>query len=71
MQDGEWDWDRNVRCNMENGTGTGMLRFTAKLTIPAGYRCQCAPIIHTGIACVGRGVVSGNQTHGIPVQVPT
>ena len=48
--DAEWGmglgWD--VRCGMENGTGTGTLWFAAKLTIPAGYRCQCAPIIHTG-----------------------
>ena len=71
MWDGELDWDWDVRCEIGNGTGTGTLGFTFKLTIPAGYICQCAPIIHTGTVCVGRGVVSGNQTHGIPVQVPT
>ena len=39
---------------MENGTGTGTLWFAAKLTIPAGYRCQCAPIIHTGTVVVSQ-----------------
>ena len=38
-----WDWDGDVRWEWDRNRNTG-------------YRCQCAPIIHTGTVCVGRGV---------------
>jgi hypothetical protein len=44
-------WEMGLRWN---GTGTGTLGFTAELTIPAGYRCQCAPITHTGTVAVSQ-----------------
>ena len=49
----------------------GSPRFNAKPPVPARYRCQCAPVICTGMVCAGTGAVSGNQTRGIPVQCLT
>ena len=43
-------------------------QFNAEPAIPAGYRCQCAPIIRTGTVCVVMGAVSGSWTCGIPMQ---